>query len=322
MRILVTGAAGMLGRKLIERLAQDGSIGGGKITQLDRLDVVLAAPPPASDFPIATYAADLAQSDEISKLIGQRPDVIFHLAAVVSGEAEANFEKGYAVNFDGTRDLLEAIRAEKDYCPKFVFTSSIAVFGKPFPPTIPDDFFCAPLTSYGAQKAASELLLADYTRKGFINGIGLRMPTVCVRPGKPNLAASGFFSNIIREPLAGKPAILPVSEDVRHWHISPRGAVGLLVHACRIEQNQLENRPNLSMPGLSCTVGEQIAALKKIAGADVVKLIRHEPDEKIAKIVDGWPQNFAANRAKALGFKHDATFEDIIRIHLEDDRTA
>jgi D-erythronate 2-dehydrogenase len=312
----------MLGRKLIERLASEGRLGSQEITQLDRLDVVLAPPPPASNFPIATYAADLSQTDEVAKLIKQRPDVIFHLAAVVSGEAETNFEKGYAVNFDGTRGLLEAIRAEKDFSPKFVFTSSIAVFGKPFPQTIPDDFFCTPLTSYGAQKAASELLLADYTRKGFINGIGLRMPTVCVRPGKPNLAASGFFSNIIREPLAGKPAILPVSADVRHWHISPRGAVGFLVHACSIEQNRLENRPNLSMPGLSCTVGEQIAALKSIAGADVVKLIKHEPDEKIAKIVDGWPQNFAANRARALGFKHDATFEDIIRIHLEDDRAA
>jgi D-erythronate 2-dehydrogenase len=322
VRVLVTGAAGMLGRKLIERLASDGNLGDRKITQLDRLDVVLAAPPPASGFPIATYAADLSQTAEITKLVNLRPDVIFHLAAVVSGEAEANFEKGYAVNFDGTRDLLEAIRAERDYRPRFVFTSSIAVFGKPFPQTIPDDFFCTPLTSYGAQKAASELLLADYTRKGFINGLGLRMPTVCVRPGKPNLAASGFFSNIIREPLSGKPAILPVSEDVRHWHISPRGAVGLLVHACSIEQSQLENRPNLSMPGLSCTVGEQIAALKSIAGADVVNLIKHVPDEKIAKIVDGWPQNFTADRAKALGFKHDATFEDIIRIHLEDDRTA
>ncbi len=320
MRILVTGAAGMLGRKLIDRLASEGKLGTAKISQLDRLDVVLAPPPPHSDFPIATYAADLSQTDEVAKLVNMRPDVIFHLAAVVSGEAEANFEKGYAVNFDGTRTLLEAIRAVPDYRPQFVFTSSIAVFGKPFPATIPDDFFCTPLTSYGAQKAASELLLADYTRKGIIDGIGLRMPTVCVRPGKPNLAASGFFSNIIREPLAGKPAILPVSEDVRHWHISPRGAVGLLIHACSIEQSQLENRPNLSMPGLSCTVSEQIAALKKIAGADIAKLVKHEPDEKIAKIVDGWPQNFVAHRAKALGFRHDATFEDIIRIHLEDDR--
>ncbi len=322
MKILVTGAAGMLGRKVIEKLAQDGVLNSSKIAHLDRLDVVLAAPPPQGAFPIATYAADLSQTAEVAKLVAQRPDVIFHLAAVVSGEAEANFEKGYAVNFDGTRSLLEAIRATPDYRPKFVFTSSIAVFGKPFPEIIPDDFFCTPLTSYGAQKAASELLLADYTRKGFINGIGLRMPTVCVRPGKPNLAASGFFSNIIREPLAGKPAILPVSEDVRHWHISPRGAVGLLIHACSIDQNQLDNRPNLSMPGLSCTVGEQIEALKKVAGANVAKLIKREPDAKIAKIVDGWPQNFTAARAKALGFKHDATFEDIIRIHLEDDRTS
>lgn len=322
MKILVTGAAGMLGRKLIERLAREGKLGSSKITQLNRVDVVLAAPPPPSEFAIATYAIDLSQTAEIANLISDRPDVIFHLAAVVSGEAEMNFEKGYAVNFDGTRALLEAIRAIPAYRPKFVFTSSIAVFGKPFPAVIADDFFCTPLTSYGAQKAASELLLADYTRKGYIDGIGLRMPTVCVRPGKPNLAASGFFSNIIREPIAGKSAILPVSEDVRHWHISPRGAVELLVHACSVKQSDLDNRPNLSMPGLSCTVGEQIAALKSVAGADAVKLIKREADEKIAKIVDGWPQNFTAARAKALGFKHDATFEDIIRIHLEDDRNA
>ncbi len=320
MRILVTGAAGMLGTKLINRLATDGTIAGQKISQVDRHDVVLAGPPPASPFPVSTHISDLGASGEATRILSTKPDIIFHLAAVVSGEAETHFEKGYSVNFDGTRTLLEGIRAIPNYKPKFVFTSSIAVFGRPFPNIIPDDFFCTPLTSYGAQKAACELLVADYSRKGFIDGVGLRMPTVCVRPGKPNLAASGFFSNIIREPIAGKSAVLPVSDDVRHWHISPRGAVQFLIHACSLNQDQLDGRPILTMPGLSCTVAEQIEALRSVVGADAVKLIKREPDDRIAKIVEGWPQNFAASRASALGFAWDKSFADIIRIHLEDDR--
>ena len=163
--------------------------------------------------------------------VAERPEVIFHLAAVVSGEAEADFEKGYAVNFDGTRNLFEAIRAQPDYRPRVIFASSIAVYGAPFPETIPDDFHLTPLTSYGTQKAMGELLLADYSRRGFLDGIGLRLPTICIRPGTPNKAASGFFSNILREPLAGSEAVLPVGDDVRHWHASPRAAVGFLRHA-------------------------------------------------------------------------------------------
>ena len=196
-----------------------------------------------------------------------RPDVIFHLAGVVSGEAETDFEKGYRVNLDGTRALLEAIRAVGDgYKPKLVFTSSIAVFGAPFPEAIADDFHLTPLTSYGTQKAMCELLLADYTRRGILEGVGIRLPSIVVRPGKPNKAASGFFSGIIREPLAGQEAILPVADSVLHWHASPRSAVGFLIHAAGLTRAQLGNRINLTMPGVCCTVGEQIAALRRIAG--------------------------------------------------------
>jgi D-erythronate 2-dehydrogenase len=320
MRIVITGAAGMLGRKLIGSLASTGHLNNARVEHILRQDIILAGAPPASSFKIETEMSDLCAAGAAEKLVAGRPGVIFHLAAVVSGEAEADFDKGYRVNFDGTRALLEAIRlAGGGYCPKFVFTSSIAVFGKPFPDVIPDDFHLAPLTSYGAQKAACELLVSDYSRKGFINGVGLRMPTVCVRPGKPNLAASGFFSNIIREPLAGKTAVLPVSDTVRHWHISPRGAIQLLLHACTLHQKQLGGRPNLTMPGLSCTVAEQLDALKFIAGEDAVKLVQRVADERIAKIVDGWPQNFSAQRARELGFKSETSFEDIVRIHLEDD---
>jgi nucleoside-diphosphate-sugar epimerase len=189
----------------------------------------------------------------------------------------------------------------------------------PFPAAIGDEFFETPLTSYGAQKAVGELLLSDYTRRSFFDGIGIRLPTICVRPGKPNKAASGFFSGIIREPLSGQEAILPVAESVRHWHASPRSAIGFLVHAAGLDGERVGTRRNLSMPGVSATVGEQIAALRKVAGDTVVKRIRREPDPTIVKIVAGWPTNFAAERATALGFRAEKTFEEIIRIHIDDE---
>jgi nucleoside-diphosphate-sugar epimerase len=200
-----------------------------------------------------------------------------------------------------------------------VFTSSIAVFGAPFPDAIGDEFFTTPLTSYGTQKAMGELLLADYTRRGFFDGIGIRLPTICVRPGQPNKAASGFFSNIIREPLNGQEAVLPVPEDVRHWHASPRSAVGFLLHAASIDGARLGPQRNLSMPGVSVTVSEQIAALRKVAGEKVAARIRREPDPAIIRIVEGWPRNFDAKRASALGFKADESFEAIVRTHIEDE---
>jgi nucleoside-diphosphate-sugar epimerase len=320
MKILVIGAGGMLGAKLVNRLAEDNSLAGAPITLLTRYDAVLPPPPPPAAFPIETFVGDLSAATECDKLIAAKPDVIFHLAAIVSGEAEKDFEKGYRINLDATRSLLEAIRKTGGgYCPKVLFTSSIAVFGAPFPEAIGDEFFTTPLTSYGTQKAIGELLLSDYSRRGFLDGLALRMPTVCVRPGKPNLAASGFFSNIIREPLVGKEAILPVEDSVRHWHASPRAAVQYLVHAAGLDTQKLGARRTLTLPGLSCTVAEQIAALQAFAGNDAVKLIRRQPDEAIAKIVSGWPRNFDAKRALALGFVPEKTFADIIRIHAEDE---
>jgi D-erythronate 2-dehydrogenase len=304
-RILVVGAAGMIGRKLVQALA-------GEDAELMLHDVV--------PFEGASRVSDLSVPGEADKLVAARPDVIFHLAAVVSGEAEADFEKGYRVNLDGTRHLFEAIRKQgAGYRPRVVFTSSIAVFGAPFPEAIGDEFLNAPLTSYGTQKAIGELLLSDYSRRGFFDGIGIRLPTICVRPGRPNKAASGFFSGIIREPLAGEEAVLPVPETVRHWFASPRAAVGFLLHAAKMNTEQLGARRNLSMPGISATVGEQIEALRRVAGEKVVKLIRREPDPTIQRIVAGWPQNFDARRAAALGFRADSSFEEIIRIHLRDE---
>ncbi len=300
-KTLVIGAAGMIGRKLVKALE-------GELIQHDVVP-----------FEGASAVSDLSLPGEADKLIASRPQTIFHLAAVVSGEAEADFDKGYRVNLDGTRLLFEAIRRQRDYRPRVVFTSSIAVFGAPFPEAIGEEFLNAPLTSYGTQKAIGELLLSDYSRRGIFDGIGIRLPTICVRPGKPNKAASGFFSGIIREPLAGEEAVLPVAESVRHWFASPRAAIGFLLHAAALDTARLGSRRNLSMPGISATVGEQIQALRKVAGDKAVRLIRREPDPVIERIVAGWPRNFDPRRALELGFRADSSFEEIIRIHLEDE---
>jgi len=321
LHILVFGAAGMIGRKLTARLARDGRLGAREISKLTLHDVVRPEAPTGAPMPVETVGSDFAEAGTAAKLVTARPNVIFCLASIVSGEAAENFDKGYRINLDGTRLLLDAIAAiDGGYRPRLVFSSSIAVFGAPFPDAIGDEFFNTPLTSYGTQKAICELLIADYTRKGFLDGVGIRLPTICVRPGKPNKAASGFFSNIIREPLSGQEAVLPVSEDVRHWHASPRSAVEFLLHAAVIDGEALGPRRNLSMPGLSATVSEQIAALTKVAGPNVAGRIRHAPDPAINAIVSGWPRNFEARRAKELGFKAtERTFEDIVRIHIEDE---
>jgi len=321
LHILVLGAAGMVGRKLCDRLLADGRLGKNDITRMTLQDVVAPAERPNPGFPVDTVAGDFAVAGFAEKLVADRPDVIFHLAAIVSGEAELDFDKGYRINLDGTRMLLDAIRlAGGGYKPRLVFTSSIAVFGAPFPDAIGDEFFHTPLLSYGTQKAIDELLLADYSRRGFLDGIGIRLPTVCIRPGLPNKAASGFFSNILREPLAGKDVVLPVSEDVMHWHATPRSAVGFLLHAATIDSTVVGSRRNLTMPGLAATVGEQIAALTRVAGDKVAARIKREPDPFIMGIVAGWPRNFDPKRALELGFTTaEKTFDDIIRIHIEDE---
>jgi nucleoside-diphosphate-sugar epimerase len=320
MHVLITGAAGMIGRKLIARLIKDGGLNGQPIERLTLTDIVTPEHPASFTGKVTAVTADLPAPGVVDKLVAERPDVIFHLAGVVSAEAELDMEKGYRVNLDGTRGLLDAIRAIGDgYRPRVVYSSSCAVFGAPFPDAIGDDFHLTPLTSYGTAKAMCELLLADYTRRGFLDGVGLRFPAVCVRPGKPNKAASGFFSGIIREPLAGQEALLPVPESVLHTHASPRAAAGYLVHAAGLRQEQLGPRINLTMPGVCCTVGEQIEALRRIAGDAAVRRIKRAPDELVARIVAGWPHRFDARRALALGFKPENTFDEIIRIHIEED---
>ncbi len=318
MHILITGAAGMIGRKLTDRLLADGHVGKREITKLTLHDIVAPDARPNAQTSIRPIAGDLADPRLIDRLLSEKPDIVIHLAAVVSGEAEADFDKGYSVNFDGTRLLLDAIRVQNAR-PRVIFASSIAVYGSPFPEPIPDDFHLTPLTCYGTQKAVGELLLNDYTRRGFFDGIGIRLPTICVRPGKPNKAASGFFSGIIREPLKGEEAVLPVAETVRHWFASPRSAVGYFMHAAEMDLAEIGPRRCLTMPGVGATVGEEIEALRKVAGEKAAKLVRREPDPVIQKIVAGWPTTFEAKRARALGFKTDASFEAIVRAHVEDE---
>jgi nucleoside-diphosphate-sugar epimerase len=322
VHLAVIGAAGMIGRKLVSTVVRDGKLGGAEVGHLTLVDVLQPESPAKWGGTSECWSADLAAPGAAETLIAGRPDVIVHLAAVVSGEAEADFEYGYRVNLDGTRALLEAIRAANStggYRPRVVFSSSIAVFGAPLPDVTPEDFAATPLTSYGTQKAIGELLLSDYSRRGFVDGVGIRLPTICIRPGRPNLAASGFFSSILREPLVGQEAILPVPETVRHWFASPRSAVGFCARAATIDSELIGPRRTLSMPGLSATVREQIEALRRVAGEQAVRLIRYEPDPTIMTMIDGWARALDASRAERLGFAAETSFDEIIRAHIEDE---
>lgn len=322
MKILVTGSAGMIGRKLVERLVADKMLGGEPIETLTLVDVVASPIPAGAPKDAKSIVADFSEKGVAAALMQERPDVIFHLAAIVSGDAEANFEKGYRINFNGSWALFEAIRQEGEkapYKPRFVFASSLAVIGPPFPDPVPDSLATTPTSSYGTQKAMTELLLADYSRKGYLDGVGVRLPTICIRPGKPNKAASSFFSGILREPLAGQEAPLPVGDEVRHWFASPRAAVGFFITAATIDTASLGVRRSMTMPGVSATVGEEIEALRRAAGEDAVKLIKRIEDPFVAKIVLGWAGRYEAQLATSMGFKAEKNFDEIIKVYQEDE---
>lgn len=319
-KILILGGGGMVGQKLANHLLASG-LPGHKALDITLFDMAF---PLKQDGRLRCITGSLTDAQNITMLAQLRPDIVFHLASIVSGEAESNFDVGWQVNMFTMWHYLEALKAlhigsNEVYVPKIIFTSSIAVFGGPFPEQIDDTFLSAPQTSYGAQKASCELLLSDFSRKGFVDGISLRLPTICVRPGKANLAASSFFSGIIREPLNGQKAILPVDESVRHWHASPRAAAEFLRHAATLDSGLLENRRALNLPGVSCTVAEQIEALRRAAGQSVIKLIERQPDDTIINIVSSWPRNFTAKRARALGFQAEASFDEIIATYIQDD---
>ena len=319
-RILIVGGGGMVGQKLTHQLAAQGLPDSREI----HVTLVDFAFPENGATANKRIRGDFAEPDLASSLASSRPDVIYLLAAIVSGDAEQNYDKGWSVNLQTHWQFLESLRNQHQasagsYRPRVIFTSSIAVFGPPFPESIGDEFLCAPQTSYGAQKACAELMLADASRKEFVDGISVRLPTICVRPGRPNLAVSGFFSGIIREPLCGVEALLPVPDSVCHWHASPRSAAGFLLHAAALDTSLLEGRRTLNMPGVSCTVGEQIEALRRAAGNDTVRRIRRVDDPDVLKIVAGWPRNFDPVRARSLGFRAEENFDQIVQVYLEDD---
>ncbi len=311
MHILILGAAGMLGRKLTQ------AITGGALA-FDRMTLADVVTPPAV-VGASSLAVNLTDAKAAGRLIRDRPDLIFHLAAVVSGEAEADLAKGYATNLDATRALFDAVAAIPGYVPRVVFASSLAVFGAPFPKVIPDDFHLTPRTSYGTQKAMAELLLSDYSRRGLLDGIALRLPTICIRPGAPNRAASGFYSSIMREPLNGLPATLPVRDSLRHWFASPRAAVGFFLRAATMDITALGPSRALTMPGLSASIAEMIEALRRVAGQAAVDLITYAPNPAIQAIVETWAEACEATQARGLGFTAEQSFDEIIGIYLEDD---
>ncbi|MEP5731085.1 MAG: D-erythronate dehydrogenase [Sulfitobacter sp.] len=316
-KVLILGGGGMIGQKLAKHILAESTFPDVELTLFDRAF-------PVDGANATMVAGNVADPATAQKLAATRPDVIFHLAAIVSGQAEAEFALGWDINMMAMWHLLNALKAEHEastgaYVPRMVFTSSIAVFGGPFPEKIDDEFLSAPQTSYGAQKAACELLLTDFSRKGYLDGLSLRLPTICVRPGKANAAASSFFSGIIREPLNGVQAILPVADTVRHWHASPRAATRFLTHAAMLDTDLLNGRRALNLPGFSCTVAEQIEALRRAAGQAAVDLIKPQPDETIIGIVDGWPRNFAPDRAIALGFEAESSFDEIIAVYMDEE---
>ena len=316
MRILILGGGGFLGQKLAHALTARGHLQGAEIAELALADLARPTGPDSC----TTTAIDITDAAATQALIAEGWDVIYHLAAVVSGQAEAEFDTGMTVNLMGSLHVFEAAR-RLGTCPTLVFTSSIAVYGGELPPgTLEDHHLLNPQTSYGAQKAAAELILTDMSRKGFIDGRGLRLPTISIRPGKPNAAASGFMSSIFREPLQGQPARCPVSPDYLHWYLSPRRVIDNLIHAAEVEAQSLGQNRCFVLPGRLHRLGDMVEEMRQIAGDAPCTLIDWTRDPGIERIVLGWLQQ-PVNAAKALklGFKADESFADNIRYFLEDD---
>lgn len=321
MKILITGGAGFLGQRLARKLLERGtlSLEGGKpqaITQIDLLDVVKADA--LQDSRVRSLEGDIADPAVLRQAIDIETRAIFHLAAIVSGQAEADFDLGMRINLDASRALLETCRA-LGHKPRVIFTSSVAVYGGNLPDTVRDDTALSPQSSYGTQKAIAELLLADYTRRGFVDGRVLRLPTISVRPGRPNAAASSFASGIIREPLNGKPAVCPVGADTRLWLLSPRGAIQALIAGCELDADAVADRAPINLPGVSVTVAEMAQALREVAGDEVADRISWQADARVERIVGSWPGRWDTSRAARLGLTGDGSFADIVRAYMADD---
>ena len=322
MQVVVTGAAGFLGRRLIHALLQRDAItdSAGMSGPVDRiLAFDVTAPAGFDDDRVVPVVGDIADPAQVAGLIDAGTTSVFHLAAVVSGQAEADFDLGMRVNLDATRVLLERIRAVGRRA-RLVTTSSVAVFGGALPDVVPDSQVWQPQSSYGTQKAINDLLLADYSRRGFVDGRSLRMPTIVVRPGKPNLAASSFASGIIREPVHGVDAVCPVSAATVLWLMSPERAIRNILHGHELPAAALGTRRVINMPGLSVSVAAMLDALRRVCGDAVADRVAMRPDPAIEAIVNSWPGDFAAGHAKSLGFTGDPDFETIVRAFVEQDK--
>jgi nucleoside-diphosphate-sugar epimerase len=321
MEVLITGGAGFLGAKLARQLLARGTLAGPsgqaeKISRITLLDQVAAQG--FNDPRIAIITGDAADPAVIAKALTPSVQSVFHLAAVVSGEAESDFDLGMRINLDATRILLEQARKNGNR-PRLVFTSSVAVFGGDLPPKVLDTTPATPQGSYGAQKAMCELMVTDYSRKGFVDGRSLRLPTVTVRPGKANKAASSFASGIIREPLNGVVSVCPVPPETKVWALSPRSTVHNLIHAHELDSAAFGSAGAVNLPGLTTTVGEMVAAMGRVAGADTMRLVEWKEDPVILKLVRTWPGDFVTTRAEKMGFVHDTTFDDVVKAYIEEE---
>jgi nucleoside-diphosphate-sugar epimerase len=320
MRIVITGGCGFLGRRLALLLLEQGSKRGA-IDELVLFDNATSALPLPDDKRLCVVTGDIADRDTVTKLIAPGTDAVFHLAAIVSGQAEADTDLGYRINVDGTRAVLDSCRALVT-CPRVIFVSSLAVYGGALPQAVGEATALTPQSSYGTQKAIGELLVNDYSRKGFVDGRALRLPTVVVRPGLPNRAASTFASSMIREPLTGRDAVCPVSPDTVMALASPRRVVAGLAHAHDLPGDALGGSRILQLPGFSVAVAEMAEAVKRAAGEEAYRRIKWQPDAQIQAIIGSWPQALASARAETLGFGRDSGIDEVVRFFIEDDLTT
>ena len=324
MRVVITGGEGFLGRRLAARLLRHGTLIGpdGVVRAIERITTVDVTPPHSpGDSRLLSVTGDVADPAVLQRVIDRDTSAVFHLAAVVSGMAETEFDLGMRINLDATRRLLDVCRGS-GACPRFIFASSVAVYGGNLPETVLDTTAVAPQSSYGTQKAMAELLINDCTRKGFVDGRVLRLPTISVRPGRPNAAASSFASGIVREPLNGHAAVCPVDPGTRLWLLSPATAIECLVTAHDLPANALGSTRVVNVPGLSMTAAAMVAALERVAGSEVAGRVRFEPDPRIARIVSTWPGAWDTTRALALGFPTDQNFDAVIRQYIDEEMVS
>jgi nucleoside-diphosphate-sugar epimerase len=322
MKVVITGGSGFLGKRLTNVLLKRGALraADGRDHAIDRLTLVDVEPPASSDPRVVAIVGDITDRTLLDRALADT-ETVFHLAAVVSGKAEEDFDLGMHVNLDGTRQLLEVCRARRNR-PRLVFASSLAVYGGDLPELVLDSTAIRPLSSYGTQKAVAELLIADYTRRAFVDGRIIRLPTIAVRPGPPNAAASSFVSAIVREPLDGKTAVCPVDPETRIWLASPWTAVHSLIAAHDVPAKELGANRTVTVPGISITARDMVAALERVAGPEVAGRVRWDRDPRIEQIVATWPGAIETKRARALGFPYDEGFEAIIRRYIDEEMGA